>query len=148
MPESANVPSATTLRPLYAKLWAKGWIWNSGCKRNYFRSSNVSSPSTLSVRYMPYRFLTTICMPPRRRRIKCNVDSLRTSEWESVRASSSCLPPKMSLCWSGEIPSLRWILALISPTVSNMPAWMVIVFPVRVLTKISIEGLRKDLEIS
>ena len=52
--------------------------------------------------------------------------------------SFSCLPAKISLCWSGGAPSLPWTLTFTFSMGSEGLTSGVMVFPIRVFTKICI----------
>ena len=54
----------------------------------------------------------------------------------SMLALSSCFPAKISLCWSGGIPSLSVIFSFNLATVLAPSMFTVIVLPVRVFTNV------------
>jgi len=81
-------------------------------------------------------------MPPRNRKTRCKVHSVRIEYSARDLPSSRCLPAKISRCWSGGIPSASIMLFF----TCSIEAWFEImiemVLPVRVLTnRLMVAGL-------
>ncbi|KAL1182708.1 hypothetical protein V6Z11_A02G134000 [Gossypium hirsutum] len=94
----------------------------------------VSELSTSGVIVFPVKVFTKICIPPPKAQHQVKGRLLLDIIVGQRPPIFKLLTSKISLCWSGGIPSLSWIFTFTLSVVSELSNSNVIVFPVRVFT--------------